>query len=63
MCASVVVVIRSSASTRARIASLAACGWRNVATNASSASYQSWLPGIAYTGTRTPLNGNQKFVS
>ena len=45
--ASVVLVSPLSASTRARIAARAASGVRNVALKASSASYQSWLPGIA----------------
>ena len=44
---SVVLVTRRSASTRARMLARAASGWRNVAAKPSSASYQSWLPGIA----------------
>ena len=44
---SVVLVIRLSTSTRARMAARAASGSRKVAANPSRASYQSWLPGIA----------------
>ena len=44
---SVVLVSRLSASTRARMATVAASGRKKVATKPSRASYQSWLPGIA----------------
>ena len=45
--ASVVVVSLRSASARARSARRAASGVKKVAAKPSSASYQSWLPGIA----------------
>ena len=60
---SVVLVIRLSISTRPRMAARAASGSRKVAANPSRASYQSWLPGIAYNGLAVPMNGSQKFAS
>ena len=60
---SVVLVSRLSTSIRARIVRRAASSVRNVAANASSASYQSWLPGMAYTGLPVPLKGSQNFAS